>query len=600
MKDPLRDWLLYLPIAKAVQAADGRLEVEGIASDESVDLENEIVKASGLVDTLRILEERGVIDWDHGRIIGAIDKAAIIPVEEAIERFPELREWYGRDYAGRRVFYLHGWVDAPLPDEDEPDNQDLLDARHTLKAGHRLGFSVSGGRLRRGQTQGPDGRIYPSTEQAVLTRVALTPHPINLNTVARMAKSLSAAMSEPEGDGPVVVIAKGMEGLSAGAGTDHAGFGGGRSLVPESLHDRVEDTLWGCATCKTSRRAPDADGPPRCRVCGGEMARTGRSEVRKGLSPLARIAHDLGAPEEDATMSGELTRARKLHKSVFGSLARIFGKAADMDEDDLEDIEGEVKDLAEAVGEAGEGLPPDGEGLPEDGAPEAPEDLALGEEDTSDEPPSEGEVDDILAELDDADEAVPDLYETTQEDVEAGTQDEDDDDDDEDDDEFEEAGIVRKSLAQYIAEKEGGAEALEVIEADDLLAGLLEGLQKALDDRFETLEAALAESLEGQAAMAEGLSAMHKSIGASSEELALLRTVQEQRKRALGAVPAGTRIRKSAKDGAAAVEPEELVDRIQKGLQEGLLDVGEANTMNVRLRRGDLEGVEADLATIGA
>jgi len=33
------DWLLLLPVTKAVELADGRLEVEGIASDESVDLE---------------------------------------------------------------------------------------------------------------------------------------------------------------------------------------------------------------------------------------------------------------------------------------------------------------------------------------------------------------------------------------------------------------------------------------------------------------------------------------------------------------------------------------------------------------------------------
>ena len=38
---------LQFPVCKAVRRDDGTLEFEGIASDEGLDLENEIVKASG-------------------------------------------------------------------------------------------------------------------------------------------------------------------------------------------------------------------------------------------------------------------------------------------------------------------------------------------------------------------------------------------------------------------------------------------------------------------------------------------------------------------------------------------------------------------------
>ena len=347
------DWLLYLPVAKAVELADGRLEIEGIASDESVDLEAEIVKASGLLDTLPILEERGVIDWDHGRIIGVVDKARLIPVEEAQKRFPELKEWFGRDYQGRWVFYLHGWIDAPLP--DEPENKALLDARHALKSGHRLGFSVSGGRVRRGQTKGPDGRVYPSTEQAVLTRVALTPCPINTNTVARLAKSLSAALQEPAGDEPVVVVAPDV--VTAGGGTDHAEFTDGRAVTRESLHGAVEDTLWTCPVCALGRRtATRQRQPPTCPVCGGEMVRVRRRRrggpVRKGLSPLSSIAHNLAA-QEDGNMSDIW---HDLQKGV-AHLAQLLGIAKGaLDIEDEEEPDEALEDVGEEAAEAAAAL----------------------------------------------------------------------------------------------------------------------------------------------------------------------------------------------------------------------------------------------------
>lgn len=581
------DWQMWLPLAKAVETEDGRLWIEGIASDESVDLENEIVKASGLADTLQILEERGALDWDHGRIIGGIEKAALIPAEEAALRFPEVKDWYGRDFMGRQCFFVRAWVDPPVT--GEPVNQDLLDARHTLKAGHRLGFSLAGGRLKRGEARGPDGRVYPATEQAIITRVALTPCPVNQNTVARMAKSLSAAMQAPEGDGPVWVVAKG---LTAGGGTDHATFAGGRAMSPESMGRKVEDTLWGCATCATTATTkPDDDVPPRCRVCGGEMVRKDRRRkpVRKGLSALQRIAHDLDATEEDQTMADELERAtKKLRKSVFGTLARVFGKAADLDEDELEDVEDEVEDVEDELGDLG-----GGEDLsPEEGAED--DEPQLGVEDEEDAPPGEAEVDDLLAKIEDADQ-VPALDDD--EDEEAIS-------DEDDDEEDRPMGKLAKGIREYLAEQEGGEELVQVLEAEGLMKGVTGAYNQAVGSRLDGIERALAQSMEAQAQIAEllgeALPNLSKSVAAVEENVEEVREVAQARSRAIGAMPAGTKIRKSAYDGAGEESPDALGERITKGVRSGSLKADVSGKLRLLHRRGEYGEVAAILARHGA
>ena len=557
------DWLLLLPVTKAVELADGRLEVEGIASDESVDLEEEIVKASGLMDTLRILEERGVLDWDHGRTIGQIDKARLIPVEEATTRFPELRDWFGRDYQGRRVFYLHGWVDAPLP--DEPENRSLLDARHALKAGHRLGFSVTGGRVRRGQTEGPDGRIYPSTEQAILTRVALTPCPVNTNTVARLAKSLSAAMQEPEGDEPVVVVAKGV--MVAGTGTDHASFTGGRAMTEESLHGGVEDTLWTCPLCATAWRGrARQEHPPLCQVCGGEMVRVRKRRggpVRKGLSPLSSIARNL-AVQEDTDMSAireELAKGVRHLADLLG-----IGKGAldipDEDEDEEEPDE-VLEDLAEEAGEAAEAVGGEGD---ED------EELPVGEPPEADEPPSADDLDEMLEELGEMDD------ERDREQAETEPEDEEEDE-------------MSKAVRDLL---EGDDLLGPVLDADEAFGRAFEVITKAVGARFDAQEQTISELRELVEAQSEALDILVKSASVQEEREQEREAVAQQFAAARGAMPAGRVIRKSPKDDAED-EGEGLNDRITKALQAESITALDAGVLRRQLQYGQAEEVKAAL-----
>jgi len=52
------DFLIEFPLLKAVERDDGAIEVEGVASDEGLDLESEIVKASGWLDGLAELRDK--------------------------------------------------------------------------------------------------------------------------------------------------------------------------------------------------------------------------------------------------------------------------------------------------------------------------------------------------------------------------------------------------------------------------------------------------------------------------------------------------------------------------------------------------------------
>jgi hypothetical protein len=578
------DWLVLLPVTKAVELEDGRLEVEGIASDESVDLEEEIVKASGLVDTLRILEERGVLDWDHGRTIGQIDKARLIPVEEARERFPELREWFGRDYQGRRVFYLHGWVDAPLP--DEPENRALLDARHALKSGHRLGFSISGGRVRRGQTEGPDGRIYPSTEQAILTRVALTPCPVNTNTVARLAKSLSAAMEEPAGDEPVLVVAKGV--TMAGTGTEHASFSGGRALTKESLHGGVEDTLWACPLCAIAWRGrARQEHPPLCQVCGGEMVRVrkrGGGPVRKGLSPegrrapgtvLGSIAYNLTAQQED-----NMSTWNELQKGV-AHLAQLLGiakGALDIPDEDEEEPDEALEDVGEEAEEAAAAL----RGL-RDEDEEEKEEAPVGEPPEADEPPDADDLDDMLealGEMDDERDAERDAQ------TEAPaprkrrkvlSEEEEEEEEDEEDE-------MTKAVHELLAEDDVLG---PVLDADEAFGRAFEIITKAVGARLDALTGLV--ELQGEA-----LDVLLKSAAVQEEREQAREAAAQKFAATRGAMPAGRIIHKSPKDGAED-DADGLNDRITKALQAEVLTAHDAGVLRKQLRYGQVEEVKAAL-----
>jgi hypothetical protein len=96
-----------------------------------------------------------------------------------------------------------------------------VDAYNYLQGGGILGYSVQGVYLNVVKSAHPDGTPKNQVKQAFLSQVALTPEPKNHATDARILKSLQGRTIEKT--------------LTAGSGTDHSAFTGGRALIRENL-----------------------------------------------------------------------------------------------------------------------------------------------------------------------------------------------------------------------------------------------------------------------------------------------------------------------------------------------------------------------------
>jgi len=555
---PQPDWVFYVPMAKATVDDDGRIWVEGIASDESVDLENEIIKGSGLTDTIQLLETRGIFNWDHGKTpVGRITKAGLIDRAVAEKYFPEIKDQLGGVLVGDKAFYLKGWVDPPS--EDEVPHEDLISTRHALKQGYPLGFSLQGGRVAQGQTQAPDGTVHPATERAFITKVAIAPFPINTHSYARIAKSLSEAVSCAEGgcDLPVVVVAKA---LIAGAGTEHADFGGGRAMTPESLHGALETTTWGCPKCgkETVGRVGTAPTCPECHV--KMVAQKVTKAVDAHTAGGTSAAQDKGA-DKMARQKGRIL------KSLLSDLAAIFTKAAKID-DEEEGVEEEVEDVEEELSEVSE--------------------LTQGEAEGEDEePPTDEELEEMLAEP-----GTPELEEEGEEEEQRPPRkvrkavDETAEGEQEEEEQEQEAEVeddeeeVSKSVSEFLAEDEDLG---PVIEAEPAFRAVLEEFDTRQQETAQDLMKAittLAEGLTGR------MDALEEHLGAREHE--------EGSK----PQPGGYRpVTKGLPGGETPdLDPEEVSSKITKAVKARRISAEEATV----LRKAVANGTDMALARAGA
>ena len=556
MSTPRFEWAVYGPIVKAVEDELGRLWVHGIASDESVDLENEIIKASGLVDTVDLLEQRGVFNWDHGeRVIGKVTKAQLIPVAQAMEMFPEISEEFARELQGEKAFYLQGYVDAP--DQHEP-NSDLENARWTLKKGYPLGFSLQGGRVRQGAAVASDGSLHPATEQAIVTKVALTTCPINLSSYATLMKSVSQAVAHlrdhpDDRDGlPIAIIAKGM---AAGGGTDAASFTGGRALTRESLDRKTATVTWECPGCAIRVTRPPRE-KPKCPQCRGAMTRVSYGTgggVRKAAvhDAFERITAQLSAerktmPKGDQMMSNTLNKGIGLLRAAIGVLSKA-AKAPDEDEED--------RDRVEAVDEGDE-----------------------------DEVPTDEELMDELE----------GLNEDVKEGEEAPAEDEEEPEEEEEEEEEEERPRrrVRKSVVDTLMDDPQWGPA---IEADAGLRLLLEEFEGRQSEGLKTLSKAVDSISKGLGVVGEGLAALLRQQHEQEQERAA-------RAQAVGALPMPTGYRVMNKgvpgDDEQAKERTRLHGVVTSALQKGVMTATDARVHRLRIDNADVSEATRALASI--
>jgi len=188
---PLRpDFEIYFNMLKAISAEDGRVYIAGVASDPSLDLDGEVVDASGFPLGVDYLKKWGKFNWNHatglGAVIGNVTNAGFISKSAAKSK-------YGVDINGTGV-EIEGWL-PPL--SLEPDNPYLKEFHRMAKSGYKLGFSMHGRYAGKRMDTTDDGREVLVATPGFVSQVAITPGPKNSNAVC-LVKSLSAAITPRE------------------------------------------------------------------------------------------------------------------------------------------------------------------------------------------------------------------------------------------------------------------------------------------------------------------------------------------------------------------------------------------------------------------
>jgi hypothetical protein len=172
----------YMPFAKSMVSAGGSSRIlEGIASTEGLDQQGERLLQKG-IDMAPFLDN-GYIDWDHGQKQGP---AFIIgkPLEARIET-----------YQGGPALFMKGMLwEGHRGADDAWDLINAIEKSNAVGPQRRLGWSVFGAILAK------DGEYLT---KSVLTHMALTHQPVNVESFASIAKSLAKALgtTSPQGFG---------------------------------------------------------------------------------------------------------------------------------------------------------------------------------------------------------------------------------------------------------------------------------------------------------------------------------------------------------------------------------------------------------------
>jgi hypothetical protein len=179
---PEETFTIPLEIVKAERTSDGQMRIHGIATDETLDLQNEVVKANGLANCLEYLKTWGKFNDDHKRIfLGDIDQAEVTTRGALVAKGVPCKQ--GQD--STPCVYVGGFLFPKV-----------ARARHywdVIESGGRVGMSVQGRPLATPVTvKSRDGQ----TEHRMWTKlfanqVALTVQPINTSTWVGIQKSFA-------------------------------------------------------------------------------------------------------------------------------------------------------------------------------------------------------------------------------------------------------------------------------------------------------------------------------------------------------------------------------------------------------------------------
>jgi len=181
---PEETFTIPLEIVKAERTSDGQMRIHGIATDETLDLQNEVVKANGLANCLEYLKTWGKFNDDHKRIfLGDIDQAEVTTRGALVAKGVPCKQ--GQD--STPCVYVGGYLFPKV-----------ARARHywdVIESGGRVGMSVQGRPLATPVTvKSRDGQSeHRMWTKLFANQVALTVQPINTSTWVGIQKSFAGA-----------------------------------------------------------------------------------------------------------------------------------------------------------------------------------------------------------------------------------------------------------------------------------------------------------------------------------------------------------------------------------------------------------------------
>jgi hypothetical protein len=183
----------WLPIEKGgVKEENGERLIYGVTSTEDLDLDDEIVSASGLKKSLDYFIRHGRLDYDHK----SKDEPKYIIGEPIEGKFDDQNRMHikGRIYKGMQI---------------ADQCWELLKAGTT-----RLGWSVGGKILKKSLCFDKSlGRMVPKVTEALINHIALTPHPKNVHTHATATAygSFMKSLAAPESTLGTIINLDGKE-----------------------------------------------------------------------------------------------------------------------------------------------------------------------------------------------------------------------------------------------------------------------------------------------------------------------------------------------------------------------------------------------------
>jgi hypothetical protein len=254
----------FVPIVKSEPIGDdgrGPIRVYGVFTDESADLENDIVKAATNPNAFQCARHGQMrFNYNHrNKIVGDVHAVRFLTNAAAQRKYGH----FGKTFKG-----IVGEVEGIVHPLTEEASEDLKDVRHLLKCqrevGTAVGFSLQGKARTQSHPTQPGYRLaYPT----FVPLISIAPVPKNMNTVC-LAKGIDLSQMEDQsileldsgpgemdgnGDLPAILwVAKAMDvsGIKADGGVT-----GGDSLKLESSGSGVVNAvrdgghLRSCARC---------------------------------------------------------------------------------------------------------------------------------------------------------------------------------------------------------------------------------------------------------------------------------------------------------------------------------------------------------------